>query len=128
VSVPTLDELAKDATRAAGLSAEVLAALASVCTAALMNITAQLAVIAKQPSAITVAADELLTAKQVAERWSVPETWVREKYRAGMLPFVQLGRYVRFRPLDLERYLQTAGKDAQAPARLPLHRNGIHDV
>jgi excisionase family DNA binding protein len=47
----------------------------------------------------------LLDAKQVAELWSVPETWVRDQARAGKLPSIQLGRYVRFRLSDLERFL-----------------------
>jgi excisionase family DNA binding protein len=50
-------------------------------------------------------ADPLLTAKQVAEFWNVPETWVRDQARAGKLQSVQLGRYVRFKKSDLERSL-----------------------
>ena len=58
-------------------------------------------------------AEELLTAKQVADVWNVPETWVRDQARAGKLPSFQLGRYVRFKRSDLER---------------SLCRNGVHRV
>jgi excisionase family DNA binding protein len=40
--------------------------------------------------------DRLLTAREVAERLSVPETWVREQTRANAIPCLRLGRYVRF--------------------------------
>src|SRR5215207_10032882 len=38
--------------------------------------------------------DRLLTASDVAERLSVPETWVREQARAATIPHLRLGRYV----------------------------------
>jgi excisionase family DNA binding protein len=41
--------------------------------------------------------DRLLTAGEVAEMLAVPERWVREHTRGGLLPRVQLGRYVRYR-------------------------------
>ena len=40
--------------------------------------------------------DRLLTASEVAERLSVPETWVRAETRAGRLPHLELGRYRRY--------------------------------
>jgi excisionase family DNA binding protein len=40
--------------------------------------------------------DRLLTAAEVAERLSVPESWVREQTRAGTVPHVVLGRYRRY--------------------------------
>ncbi len=40
--------------------------------------------------------DRLLTASEVADLLSVPESWVRETTRAGHLPHVRLGRYVRY--------------------------------
>ena len=40
--------------------------------------------------------ERLLTAKEVAELLSVPESWVREATRAGRLPYVALGRYRRY--------------------------------
>ena len=42
---------------------------------------------------------EVLTAKDLAARWRVPESWVREQTRARCvdpIPHVRLGRYVRF--------------------------------
>lgn len=42
---------------------------------------------------------EVLTAEELATRWRVPESWVREQTRsrcADPIPHVRLGRYVRF--------------------------------
>lgn len=42
---------------------------------------------------------EVLTAKELAARWRVPESWVREQTRSRCvdpIPHVRLGRYVRF--------------------------------
>jgi hypothetical protein len=42
---------------------------------------------------------EVLTAEELATRWRVPESWIREQTRsrcADPIPHVRLGRYVRF--------------------------------
>jgi hypothetical protein len=42
---------------------------------------------------------EVLTAEELAERWRVPPSWVREQCRsrcADPIPHARLGRYVRF--------------------------------
>lgn len=41
--------------------------------------------------------DRLLTASDVAALLNVPVRWVRERTRAGDIPCVRLGRYVRYR-------------------------------
>jgi excisionase family DNA binding protein len=51
--------------------------------------------------------DRLLTASEVAERLSVPETWVRSETRAGRMPHVALGRYRRYDWVALEAWLET---------------------
>jgi len=55
----------------------------------------------------------LLTPDQLAERLSVPVSWIREKTRERArvrdedpLPVVRLGKYVRFRWNDIEAWLQ----------------------
>jgi excisionase family DNA binding protein len=40
--------------------------------------------------------DRLLTAGELAERLSVPESWVRQETRAGRMPHLELGRYRRY--------------------------------
>jgi excisionase family DNA binding protein len=47
----------------------------------------------------------LLTAEEVANRLAVPESWVREATRAGHLPHIQLGRYRRYHPDQIEAWL-----------------------
>jgi hypothetical protein len=42
---------------------------------------------------------EVLTAEELATRWRVPESWVREQTRSRCgdpIPHIRLGRYVRF--------------------------------
>jgi excisionase family DNA binding protein len=58
----------------------------------------------------------LLTAKQLAEHLSVPETWVREQARIGALPSIKLGHYVRFRLDDVNRHIHPP----------PHHTHGMH--
>ncbi len=50
-------------------------------------------------------AENLLAAGELAERLGVPESWVRTEERAGRIPSVRLGKYVRFRLRDIERAL-----------------------
>jgi excisionase family DNA binding protein len=50
-------------------------------------------------------AENLLTAGELAERLGVPESWVRTEERAGRIPSVRLGKYVRFKLSDVERTL-----------------------
>lgn len=49
--------------------------------------------------------EKLLAAKAIAERLGVPESWVRTEERAGRIPSVRLGKYVRFKLSDVERAL-----------------------
>ena len=48
----------------------------------------------------------LLTADEVAECLGVTEDWVCAQARAGRIPHVRLGRYLRFREEALERWLE----------------------
>ena len=50
--------------------------------------------------------DRLLDAREVAERLSVPVSWVCESARSGAIPHVKLGRYVRFELADVEAWLE----------------------
>jgi hypothetical protein len=43
---------------------------------------------------------EFIDSKELASRWNLPESWVREQVRArsaDSLPHVRFGKYVRFR-------------------------------
>jgi len=56
--------------------------------------------------------ERLLSAAEVAELLAVPVTWVRERTRAGHLPHVRLGRYVRYERNEVLTWLseQTSGR------------------
>lgn len=47
----------------------------------------------------------LLVAAEVAELLRVTEAWVYAETRAGRLPHVRLGRYVRFRREAIDEWL-----------------------
>ncbi len=59
-------------------------------------------------------AGALLTVDDVAARLDVKPASVRELYRKGQLPVVNVGRLVRFRPEDVDRWIgeRTDGKRA----------------
>jgi excisionase family DNA binding protein len=44
----------------------------------------------------------LLTPEEAAKYLNVKATWVRDKARAGVIPFTRLGAYMRFRREDLD--------------------------
>jgi len=51
------------------------------------------------PAVATLTQYELIDSKELARRWNVPETWVREHVRSRSpdpIPHVRLGRHVRF--------------------------------
>jgi hypothetical protein len=63
---------------------------------------------------------EVLTSDELAERWHVPASWVREQVRsraADPIPHLRFGRYVRFRwgAPDLEDWLARRSSKAQKP-------------
>ena len=49
--------------------------------------------------------DRLLTVPEVAELLQVSEWSVKALVRQGRIPVVRIGRSVRFRPADLERWV-----------------------
>jgi excisionase family DNA binding protein len=62
----------------------------------------------------------LLTAPQVAELLSVPESWVREHTRNESLPHLKLGRYRRYRLESIVHWLE---EQEGNPAGWPRNRS-----
>lgn len=59
-------------------------------------------------------AETLLTVQEVAALLKVPVSWVYERTRRcgnERLPHVKVGKYVRFRPAEIEAYLETLRRD-----------------
>jgi excisionase family DNA binding protein len=48
----------------------------------------------------------LLTAEELAERLRVTKCWIYTEVRAGRLPHVRLGRYVRFRADAIDSWIE----------------------
>jgi hypothetical protein len=63
-------------------------------------------------STITTAA-RLLTRKGLSDRWQLSVESLKRRERAGLLPFLKLGRGVRYRLADIERL------EADAEVRQP---------
>jgi excisionase family DNA binding protein len=82
----------------------------SELAALLAAIAARLATADIAPPPAAVGAESLLTAKQMAERLNVPESKVRSEQRAGHIPCVMVGRYVRFDPNAVQAALNKPGK------------------
>lgn len=61
----------------------------------------------------------LLHAEEVALILGVPKTWVYAETRAGRLPHVRVGRYRRYRPEAVQRWI---GEHERGPVR--GHRGG----
>ena len=107
----TVDELIGDPSRANDLSFEVipqlLAELASrgVALTTLQGTLLSLMIAKRHGDRDGALADGLLDAPELAKRFGVPESWVREQARQGNLPCLRLGHYMRFRLEEVERFL-----------------------
>jgi excisionase family DNA binding protein len=63
------------------------------------------------------AGDVVLTAEEVAEFLKVPRSWVFEKTRArckNRLPFLRIGRYLRFWKSEISDWLKNQGAGGPA--------------
>jgi excisionase family DNA binding protein len=122
---PLVDEIACDPKLAHDLAPGVVAALlgrAHIAVAALEARLLVASVATMSPRSAAMEDDRLLTAKEMAARLSVPETKIKTDARCGRIPRVMVGRYVRFRPTEVEAAL--------FPSRLTLepqvrYTNGI---
>lgn len=74
----------------------------------------------QQTQGMTAAATwELIDAAELAKRWSLPASWIREQTRsraADPLPCIRFGKYVRFQwqSPELERWLNRRRKNGKA--------------
>jgi predicted DNA-binding transcriptional regulator AlpA len=102
--VPTIDEIATDEGRAAGLSLDVLEALAGRCLTAHARILARM-IAARRENGAVLEEDRLLDVTEAAKHLSVTEDWL---YRhARTLPFtVRAGRKVRFSSSGIARWIR----------------------
>lgn len=54
-----------------------------------------------------------MTPEEVADWLKVKVTWVYAAAQRGALPTVKVGRYVRFRPSELQRWMEQGGVDSE---------------
>lgn len=51
--------------------------------------------------------DELLTVEDLCKYLNVKKCWVREKCRSNSIPFIRLGRLLRFNKSDIDQWLNS---------------------
>ncbi len=56
--------------------------------------------------------EQLTTAGWVAEKMGIPTPSIYDYARRGVLPCVRVGKLVRFRPSDIEDFIDSGGKRA----------------
>ena len=57
---------------------------------------------------------QLVTRKGLAERWQLSTETLKRRERCGLLPFLKIGRGVRYRLSDIER-LEAGAEDPASP-------------
>jgi excisionase family DNA binding protein len=109
-SIPTLDEIARDGSRADGLPKAALLSLLLRTAAVQSSLTAQLVAIGEteQPERGVPQSDRWMTAKQIAEHLEIKESWVMSEARAKRIPKHMVGRYVRFDLAEVQSALEQA--------------------
>ena len=68
--------------------------------------------------------DRLLTADELAAMLQVTRGWVYAEARAGRLPHIRLGHYVRFRDGAIRRWLELRERESLEP----VTRGRLEDV
>ena len=48
--------------------------------------------------------EKTLSMKALTERWHVSREWIKRHMKAGDLPYLRIGRLVRFRLVDVQEY------------------------
>jgi excisionase family DNA binding protein len=60
--------------------------------------------------------ERLVDAAAIAELLGVPTSWVREQTRAGAIPHIRLGRYVRFSEDVVRAWLEECSRPGRPVA------------
>lgn len=102
--VPTLDDLSRDPQVAAGLPLAAIAMLQTRCAAALSALAAAVLEHEVDESDKT-AGDALLTIAEVAQRLGLARSYVYELARTKQIPVMRVGRYVRVKASEVERFI-----------------------
>jgi excisionase family DNA binding protein len=115
----TIEELLADPSRTRGLVLEAVPELltqvsARVASLKILEGTLLSLMLSERMEAkgLSHAASRLLGARELAELFGVPESWIREQARLGILPSFKLGHYVRFRLQEVERFLAERASQA----------------
>ncbi len=50
--------------------------------------------------------EQLLTLREIAEQLNVKESWVKGMIFKGQIPFIKVGKHVRFSPRVIEKWIE----------------------
>ena len=67
--------------------------------------------------------EHLIGVPELAARLGVPRSWVYSQTAAGILPAVRIGKYVKFRPTEIDRWIEQR-RTGSAPAPVRAERHG----
>ena len=54
--------------------------------------------------------EKLTTVEWVSKKLDIPVPSIYDYARRGLLPCIRIGKHVRFRPCDIERFITEGGK------------------
>jgi excisionase family DNA binding protein len=105
----SLDELSADPSKIASVPLGTRNNLIARLSALILALTAApIPAHEEQQAAISLQAageQRLLTAGELSKQLTLPESWLRTEERAGRIPGIRAGRYVRFKLTDVEAAL-----------------------
>lgn len=111
------------------LPAEQLPELASALAGAAARVQLRISAAAVAPAST---GEHLVGAAEMARLLGVPENWVRDRARAGTLPFHRLGHYVRFNTTEVleavRRMPRLHDSDFRGPKKHQENRGGRRRV
>ena len=72
--------------------------------------------------------EPLLTAEEISQKTGIPASWFLERARRGKIPFVRLGKYIRFKMQDIDKQSEKHNGHKARMAlsdRKPIKKQGL---
>ena len=55
--------------------------------------------------------NKLLTVEEIAQLLGVPKSWIYDRTRRGAIPHRKLGKYIRFDPETIQKWLEEQNRN-----------------
>jgi excisionase family DNA binding protein len=69
--------------------------------------------------------DKLLTPNEMAERLGVKPSTIYRWTHEGFIPYVKMGRFVRFKTKDIEKWVDERATDGRKTRRVDVRGLGV---